>query len=967
MKQNLLVLAVMVAAVLFFIPHNAGAQCPEDENDLGICDTIYVETFDCDHIYEAEPGSFDSVRVAVYVTHDSNTFWWEGGGRWVQDSIACFVIPLTFWHEPEGCADSVILPNWDNWNNTSIIPGHPLMNRSMFRHIVDTHTGDTTCNRMLQMVENGEEAWHVVTDIESHSSDGDSGHMFLAVIRVGANCQCWWEGSRALLATLTFQVYMGDECLSTAICLDSTFWPPNSRLAFTRYDAKNYSPRHFLPVKDTIYLPINQPPQLTCPDQETQHTNGTFTTTTKWYASDPESGLVMPPTCQAPGGPIPTCSVNVDSSTGQFAEGTITYSVTDHGQVGTYYIMLTVMDDQGMADTCFLPITLDNHPPVLDAIGNHKFNEGDYIVLNVSAFDLDGDSLIFTASNLPEGAYFDGEYGVFLWTPTYTEYGTYPNIHFEVSDDQGGTDAEDITIEILNYPQCDVTGDGIVNIADVMYLINYLFIEGPPPEPLEAGDATCDGVVNIADALHLINYLFVDGPAPCRPPTPKFTLPKSNGLVNGLVWVSVQNLSDTPVQAVEFEYSADSLIWNELVFDEREPPWLCDLTGRIYRGSWNTDSLASGQYWVRVIMSDTIHGLQEIETIPVIINKNPNPLYSVSYDSLTEMVTFDGSPSSDTDGTVIWYSWIFCDSTVMHGQVVQKEFQPGDSCQVNLTIFDNHYNSAIDYGLMVVYQEGTAEREDVEKCECISIKIDTSGEIPAQYNKLHWGQIEGGNPTGNRHLGPVDHLVRDRQDEFIKDRIRLYFMVEIEVKGNAQLCSTLQKAAGTYLYDGKEDNAGQPGYGPNGELCGHKKEDDTQYPYDPRPGFKCNPENRPNKRDDLGPDDYFSSCGPGPIVPECPYQKIQSAPNGGKIAFLDGPGLPDMKDSDFIPAGVKFCAFYLTKVLDYPGHRPCSGGCEQCFKFLFKYDKDKNRQDVDGDPEHKPDPPMIILDDCPDK
>jgi len=93
MKRNLLIFAVMVAVVLFFIPDNAGAQCPEEPDDLGICDTLYVETFDCDHEYVAEAGSFDSVRVAIYVTHDQAL---------VQDSIVSFVIPLTFWHQPEG-------------------------------------------------------------------------------------------------------------------------------------------------------------------------------------------------------------------------------------------------------------------------------------------------------------------------------------------------------------------------------------------------------------------------------------------------------------------------------------------------------------------------------------------------------------------------------------------------------------------------------------------------------------------------------------------------------------------------------------------------------------------------------------------------------------------------------------------------------------------------------------------------
>jgi M6 family metalloprotease-like protein len=61
----------------------------------------------------------------------------------------------------------------------------------------------------------------------------------------------------------------------------------------------------------------------------------------------------------------------------------------------------------------------------------------------------------------------------------------------------------------------DANADGVIDIADVVYLINYLFISGSAPEPLEAGDANCDGEVDIADAVYLINYLFIDGLPPC--------------------------------------------------------------------------------------------------------------------------------------------------------------------------------------------------------------------------------------------------------------------------------------------------------------------------------------------------------------------------------------------------------------------------------------------------------------------
>jgi hypothetical protein len=63
----------------------------------------------------------------------------------------------------------------------------------------------------------------------------------------------------------------------------------------------------------------------------------------------------------------------------------------------------------------------------------------------------------------------------------------------------------------------DANGDGVINVADAIYLLNYLFKGDPPPNPLEAGDADCDGVVNLEDVIYLLNYLFKNGPPPCEP------------------------------------------------------------------------------------------------------------------------------------------------------------------------------------------------------------------------------------------------------------------------------------------------------------------------------------------------------------------------------------------------------------------------------------------------------------------
>ena len=60
----------------------------------------------------------------------------------------------------------------------------------------------------------------------------------------------------------------------------------------------------------------------------------------------------------------------------------------------------------------------------------------------------------------------------------------------------------------------DVTGDGVIDLADAIFLVNYLFRGGTTPLPLRLGDPNADCVVNVADVVYLINYLFKGGPPP---------------------------------------------------------------------------------------------------------------------------------------------------------------------------------------------------------------------------------------------------------------------------------------------------------------------------------------------------------------------------------------------------------------------------------------------------------------------
>jgi len=59
-------------------------------------------------------------------------------------------------------------------------------------------------------------------------------------------------------------------------------------------------------------------------------------------------------------------------------------------------------------------------------------------------------------------------------------------------------------------------GDGRLDLADGIYILNYLFRGGPPLPCEKAGDANGDCLLDASDAVYIIHYQFLDGPPPVQ-------------------------------------------------------------------------------------------------------------------------------------------------------------------------------------------------------------------------------------------------------------------------------------------------------------------------------------------------------------------------------------------------------------------------------------------------------------------
>jgi hypothetical protein len=184
----------------------AVTTCPEDPFDRGTCDTMYVEPWPADTGLR-EPAPY-LVRVPIFVTNDVVDHW---------DSICGFTIPLCYSHSNPAAYCSVSY----YWNNLETIPLHPFFPRSVFRHLSEGM--DTVYNRMeLLEADWSLRAW----DFRILELDGTD-YCWFKILPDGVQDQLWWEGSRVLLATLTFRV---EDTMQ--VCVDTCFWPPDMHLSW---------------------------------------------------------------------------------------------------------------------------------------------------------------------------------------------------------------------------------------------------------------------------------------------------------------------------------------------------------------------------------------------------------------------------------------------------------------------------------------------------------------------------------------------------------------------------------------------------------------------------------------------------------------------------------------------------------------------------------------------------------------
>jgi hypothetical protein len=387
------------------------ATCPEDRDDLGECDTLYVEPWPDDLQPLGDTGPY-RVRVPMYVTSD---VFDEG------DSIGTFAMPFCY-EQMTNTAKYCSVSGY--WNNCYLYP-YPdyLLQNSIFQHFLnpsdptDTLVHNWMMNQSQKMT--GEE-W----DTFILNLDGTS-HFWLAMFPTGVEDHLFEAGSRILLATITFRL---EDTMT--VCLDTCFWPPTSNLCFITiaHDCPQKVPRPGTGTSSfetcfTFVPPDNQPPgpfALLSPPNKTFTPRGVCF---DWEtATDPDSADEL--------------SYDLYVST--------SYSFSPE----------STTIDGGLAAS--------QHHKMLD-------------------------------------------YGTYYWK-------------VKAKDNWGAERWSDqiryFMVTGIPYIRGDFNGDGVVDVQDMVFSINFLYRLGPTPDPLLVGDCNCDELVDPADVVFFINYLFKAGPPP---------------------------------------------------------------------------------------------------------------------------------------------------------------------------------------------------------------------------------------------------------------------------------------------------------------------------------------------------------------------------------------------------------------------------------------------------------------------
>jgi hypothetical protein len=206
---------------------------------------------------------------------------------------------------------------------------------------------------------------------------------------------------------------------------------------------------------------------------------------------------------------------------------TYTPSINDAGQTLPSGIVASVdmCGDSSiiLADTCHMQIHVAPNNPVNFVQGHPNVFVAateETLAVSIETEDLDTCTdyrfSYYVAPDDPEPpGYLDTLTGVLYYYGTQADTGLY-HIYLVVSEGEFADTTNYYVYHFESFNCGDMDHNGSVNIADLTWLVDFLFRGGPPPITYEAGNVDCVGGVNVADVTYIVDYLFRSGPPLCN-------------------------------------------------------------------------------------------------------------------------------------------------------------------------------------------------------------------------------------------------------------------------------------------------------------------------------------------------------------------------------------------------------------------------------------------------------------------
>jgi hypothetical protein len=148
---------------------------------------------------------------------------------------------------------------------------------------------------------------------------------------------------------------------------------------------------------------------------------------------------------------------------------------------------------------------------------NVTVTEGESAILFVAASAVPPPAYQWQRNGLPIAGAVDPAYT----TPVTTLADDGSRFRCVVTNEGGGAVSGEAVVTVLSGETAFVRGDsngaGGVDIADAIFILSWLFAQGPTPTCMKAADANDTGSADIGDAVWILSFLFASAPAPAEP------------------------------------------------------------------------------------------------------------------------------------------------------------------------------------------------------------------------------------------------------------------------------------------------------------------------------------------------------------------------------------------------------------------------------------------------------------------